>query len=86
MISVVRMTALEDDVAIDTLVSFTDETHLKDLYKYVKDFAVSRAEEMVLDTQGRTKPLVEMGENGQGLPHASIYINNIIEQQVFATR
>ncbi len=76
MINVIRMDALPDDVAIDTLRVFDDEILVRDLYNYVKGAAVGIAEEY-------PKALVDMGEFKK-LPHASIYVNDVIKHQVFA--
>jgi len=85
MIKVIRMTSVDDDVAIEVLAELPDECGwtrlgLVGIYETVKRFAMSTADNI-------QKPLVEMSENEQGLPHASIYYqNNVIEQQIFATR
>lgn len=86
MIRIIGMQALHDDVAIDEMVTLSDNMPLRDVYAMVKDLAVTEAETVLFNTQGRTQYLVEMGENEEGLPHASMYINNIIERQIFATR
>lgn len=86
MINVIYMTAQPDDVSIDTISTFSDDAEMRIIHKYVKDFATSRAEGMILESQGRVKPSVEISENEEGLPHASIYVDNRIEQQVFATK
>jgi len=86
MVRIIGMTALEDDVAIDEMVTLSEDVSLRDIYDFVKDIAMSEANNAMLNTQGRTRYLVEMGENEEGLPHASMYINNVIERQIFATR
>lgn len=80
MIKVIRMSSVDDDVAIEILVQLSEETSLGSVYNTVKGFAISTANDV-------QKSLVEMSENDQGLPHASIYYqNNIIDQQIFASR
>lgn len=86
MVRIIGMTALEDDVAIDEMVTLSEDVSLRDIYDFVKDIAMTEANNVMLNTQGRTRYLVEMGENEEGLPHASMYINNVIERQIFATR
>ena len=76
MINVIRMDAQSDDVAIDTLRVFDTQTPLRDLYNYVKGSAVGIAEKY-------PKALVDMGEF-KNLPHASVYVDDIIKHQVFA--
>lgn len=86
MVRIIGMTALEDDVAIDEMVTLSEDVSLRDIYDFVKDIAMTEANNVMLNTQGRRRYLVEMGENEEGLPHASMYINNVIERQIFATR
>lgn len=86
MVRIIGMTALEDDVAIDEMVTLSEDVSLRDIYDFVKDIAMTEANLAArLNTQGRRRYLVEMGENEEGLPHASMYINNVIERQIFAT-
>lgn len=86
MVRIIGMTALEDDVAIDEMVTLSEDVSLRDIYDFVKDIAMTEANNVMLNTQGRRRYLVEMGENEEDLPHASMYINNVIERQIFATR
>jgi len=77
MISVIRMSRVPDDVVIDEISLFEDSIKLKHLYNFVKVCATAHAKEY-------SNALVEMGEY-LGLPHASIYVENVIEHQIFAT-
>jgi hypothetical protein len=86
MIRVIEMKTESDDVSIEEIRQLSDETSLRDIYDSVKDLAMTEAKNAMLYTEGRTKYLLEMGENEEGLPHASIYIDKIIERQIFATR
>lgn len=86
MVRIIGMTALKDDVAIDEMVTLSEDVSLRDIYDFVKDIAMTEANNVMLNTQGRRRYLVEMGENEEDLPHASMYINNVIERQIFATR
>jgi hypothetical protein len=80
MIKVIRMTSVDDDVAIEVLTQLPEETSVRSIYDMIKGHAT-------LNANNIQKSLVEMSENDQGLPHASIYHqNNVIEQQIFASR
>lgn len=79
MISVIQMSALPDDVSIDTCTEFSEDITLLDLYNYVKQSALAIV-------QGNDeKMIVDMGSQEEGLPHASIYVEDRIMHQVFAT-
>lgn len=79
MISVIQMSALPDDVSIDTCAEFSEDITLLDLYNYVKQSALAIV-------QGNDeKMIVDMGSQEEGLPHASIYVEDRIMHQVFAT-
>lgn len=80
MVKVIRMTSVDHDVAIEVLAELSEETSLRSIYDMIKGHAT-------LNANNIQKSLVEMSENDQGLPHASIYCqNNVIEQQIFASR
>ena len=82
----IRVKAESDDVSIEEIRQLSDEMSLRDIYDSVKDLAMTEAKNAMLYTEGRTRYLVEMGKNEEGLPHASMYIDKIIERQIFATR
>lgn len=83
MISVIRMSALPDDVYIDVRAEFSDDVPLRELYNYVKQYALVLMESMRDREYGRM--LIDMGSQEEGLPHASVYVDDRIEHQVFAT-
>lgn len=82
MISIIQMSAASDDVSIDRCVEFSEDISLHDLYNYVKRFALLLVE---TSKQNGKKLLVDMGSQEEGLPHASIYEDDVIVHQVFAT-
>jgi hypothetical protein len=86
MISVIEMTACENDVDIKTQTKFQDDADVREIYNHIKNYCMGVAEHVMLSTQGRTNYLVEMSDNDEGLPHASIYDSGVITKQVFATR
>jgi len=86
MIEVIDLTLCDGDIDSSVRLKATDDSDIRGLYNYVKERAMDAAECVMLNTQGRRMYVVEMGENAEGLPCASMYINNTIERQIFATR
>lgn len=78
MISVIRMDRCNDDVSIDKIASLDESCKLKPMYDFVKIVAVDLA-------KGYDHSVVEMTDQF-GLPHASVFVNNTIEHQIFAAR
>ena len=78
MISVIRMDRCNDDVSIDKIAFLDESCKLKPMYDFVKIVAVDLA-------KGYDNSVVEMSDQF-GLPHASVFVNNTIEHQVFAAK
>lgn len=78
MISVIRMDRCNDDVSIDKIAFLAGSCKLKPMYDFVKIVAVDLA-------KGYDNSVVEMSDQF-GLPHASVFVNNTIEHQIFAAR
>ena len=78
MISVIRMDRCNDDVSIDKIAFLDESCKLKPMYDFVKIVAVDLA-------KGYDNSVVEMTDQF-GLPHASVFVNNTIEHQVFAAK
>lgn len=78
MISVIRMDRCNDDVSIDKIAFLDESCKLKPMYDFVKIVAVDLA-------KGYDNSVVEMSDQF-GLPHASVFVNNTIEHQIFAAR
>lgn len=82
MIEIIDLELCDGDISSAVRLRATEDSDVRGLYQYVKERAVDAAE----TAQGQKMYLVEMGENAEGLPCASMYINNVIERQIFATR
>lgn len=78
MISVIRMDRCNDDVSIDKIAFLDESCKLKPMYDFVKIVAVDLA-------KGYDNSVVEMSDQF-GLPHASVFVNNTIEHQIFAAK
>ena len=78
MISVIRMDRCDDDVSIDKIAFLDENCKLKPMYDFVKIVAVDLA-------KGYDNSVVEMSDQF-GLPHASVFVNNTIEHQIFAAK
>lgn len=78
MIEIIDLELCDGDISSSVRLKVTSDSDVRGLYQYVKERA--------LDVAENGNYLVEMGENAEGLPCASMYINNVIERQIFATR
>lgn len=78
MITVLQMDRVPGDVAINTIAFLDEQTRLRPMYKFVKGRAGVLARKY-------KNSVVEMTDH-LGLPHASVYVNDTIEHQIFAVK
>lgn len=86
-ITIMQMSTTPDDVFITPLKSVRDFSgDLRALYSTVKDMAISFARNEDLHARNdKSKTLVEMRRNEEGLPTACVYQDGTITNKFFGT-
>lgn len=86
MIQVLHISSYANDVSVEQLKQFTEDSDIRAIYNYVKAIAVEEAQFTMLSTQGRKMMTVEMVEDYNGYPCAELWFDEKVDQKIFCAK